>query len=139
MTTTTKKPVVKPAAAPKAPAKTAAPKEQKPAKPEPKTLIEALTNGQASLIKVRMNGTRRSLPYLAEGTEQRKQAEAVAKMREGGDTVEAIAEALKVSTATARRFITNLELAQAVEAGAHDKAWKPGTKEVVVHTVTAKA
>lgn len=44
-----------------------------------------------------------------------------------------------MSTATARRFITNLQLAQAVEAGAYDKAWKPGTREVVVHTVAAKA
>lgn len=88
---------------------------------------------------MRANGTRRSLPYLAVGSEQRKQAEAVAKMRSNGDTVEAIAEALKVSTATARRFITNLELAQAVEAGTHDAAWKPGAKEVVVHTVKAKA
>jgi hypothetical protein len=129
------------ATAPKpAPSKAAAQKEQKPeAKPQPKTLIEALTTGQAALTKIRGNGTKRSLPYLAVGTDGRKEAEAVAKMREDGDTVEAIAEALKVSTATARRFLMNLELAQAVEAGTHDKTWKPGAKEVVVHTVTAKA
>jgi len=65
-------------------------------------------------------------------------AEAVAEMKEDGQTVEAIAEALKVSNATARRFLTNLALAQAVEAGDHDAAWKPGTKEVVVHTVVTK-
>ena len=144
-TTTAKKPATRKPAAKPAPAKAKAtplrrsrpsplPKP-KAAKPEAKTLIEALTTGQAALIKVRANGTKCSLPYLAVGSEQRKQAEAVAKMREDGQTVEAIAEALKVSTATARRFITNLALAQAVEAGDHDKAWKPGTKEVVVHTV----
>ena len=142
-----KKPAARKPAAPKPqPVKTAAPKEQKPAsakakpepKPEPTTLVEALTTGQAMLQKIRANGTKRSLPYLAVGTEGRKQAEAVAKMREEGQTVEAIAEALKVSTATARRFITNLALAHAVEAGDHNGGWKPGTCEVVVHTVTAK-
>jgi hypothetical protein len=148
-TTTAKKPTTRKPAAKGAPAKaepTPAPKAQaksapkaKASKPEAKTLIEALTSGQAALIKVRANGTKRSLPYLAAGSEQRKQAEAVAKMRKDGQTVEAIAEALKVSTATARRFITNLALAQAVEAGDHDAAWKPGTQEVVVHTVKAKA
>jgi len=59
-------------------------------------------------------------------------------MREEGQTVDDIAEALKVSTATARRFITNLALAHAVEAGDHDGGWKPGTREVIVHTVMAK-
>ena len=124
--------------APKAaPGKTAAPTEQS-TKPEPTTLVEALSTGQATLLKVRGNGTKRSLPYLAVGTEQRKQAEAVANMKEDGQTVEAIAEALKVSNATARRFLTNLDLAHAVEAGDHDAAWKPGIKEVVVHTVVMK-
>lgn len=61
-----------------------------------------------------------------------------AKMRADGQTVDAIAEALKVSTATARRFISNLDLAHAVEAGAHDKSWKPGTREVIVHVVASK-
>jgi hypothetical protein len=107
--------------------------------PEPKTLIEALTTRQASLIKVRANGTRRSLPYLAVGTPGREEAEAVAARVEKGETVAAVAEDLNVSLATARRFLTNLALAKAVEAGTHDKAWKPGTKEIVVHTVPAKA
>ena len=102
------------------------------------TLVEALTTGQACVLKVRAKGTRRSLPYLLPGTDERKQAEAVAKMREDGQTVDDIAEALKVSTATARRFISNLDLAHAVEAGNHDEGWKPGTREVVVHTVVAK-
>ena len=66
------------------------------------------------------------------------QAEAVAKMRVDGQTVEAIADTLTVSVATARRFVTNLALAQAVEAGQHDAGWKPGVREVVVHTVIAK-
>lgn len=151
-TTTARKPATrKPAATKPQPApKAVAPKEQKPAakpaptkakpepKPEPKTLVEALTTGQATLLKVRANGTRRSLPYLAVGTEGRKHAEAVAKMREDGQTVEAVADTLKVSVATARRFVTNLALAQAVEAGQHDAGWKPGVREVVVHTVVAK-
>lgn len=142
-TTTTRKPAAKatPAAAPKEqkPAAKPAPAEAKSeAKPEPTTLVEALSTGHACLMKIRQNKTRRSMPYLAVGTEQRKQAEAVAKMREDGQTVDAIADALKVSTATARRFITNLDLAHAVESGTHDKSWKPGTREVVVHVVTAK-
>ena len=151
-TTTTSKPAAPAKANTTKPttAKAAAPKEQKPnpvkaaakpkaePKPEPRTLIEALTTGHASLIKIRANKTQRSLPYLAVGTEGRKQAEAVAKMREDGATVDSIAESLKVSMATARRFITNLALAHEVEAGTHDGAWTPSTKEVVVHTVVAK-
>lgn len=151
-TATARKPAARKPSAPKAQptTKAAAPKEQKPVAqpvpvkvksepmPEPTTLVEALTTGQAALRKVRANGTKRSLPYLAVGTQGRTQAEAVAKMREDGQTVDAIAEALKVSTATARRFITNLALAHAVESGDHDGGWKPGTCEVVVHTVVAK-
>jgi hypothetical protein len=147
-TTTTRKPATrkpatrKPAAKEQKQAKSSPKpqlaKKQAELKPEPKTLIEALTTGQAALIKVRANKTTRSLPYLAVGTEERKQAEAVAKMREGGATVDSIAESLKVSTATARRFLTNLALAHAVEAGRHDKAWSKGTREVIVHTVEAK-
>jgi hypothetical protein len=145
--TTTKNPstrTAKPAPAKPAPTtpKTEAapkPKAEKPAKPEPKTLIEALTTGQAVLLKVRANGTKRSLPYYAVGSEYRVLAEAAAKMKADGTTVEAIAKETKVSLATARRFLTGLALAQDVEAGKHDKAWKPGTTEVVVHTVTAKA
>ncbi|GAA4376903.1 hypothetical protein [Nocardioides caricicola] len=148
---TTARPAVKPAAqkatpAPKEPKPTAGAKAKESAhaskkvtKPEPKTLIEALTTKQAALIKVRANGTRRSLPYLAVGTDERKAAEAVAARASKGETVAAIAEDLNVSLATARRFLTNLALTHAVEAGSHDKSWKPGTKEVVVHTVTAKA
>jgi len=129
-----RKPAPKPAPkgkstpAPKEPTK-AAPKE-KPAKPAPKTLIEALTTGQTVLLKVRANGTKRSLPYLAVGTEGRKRAEAVAKMREDGQTVDAIAEALKVSTATARRFITNLALAHAV--------WRQATTTAAGSPATAR-
>ncbi len=150
-TTTTRKPAAPSKASTTKPTtKTAAPKEQKPApakavakpkaepKPEAKSLIEALTTGQASLMKIRANGTKRSLPYLAVGTEGRRQAEAVAKMRESGATVDSIAESLKVSMATARRFVTNLALAHEVEAGTHDKGWTPDNKEVVVHTVIAK-
>ena len=113
-----------------------APKEQ-PAKPEAKTLIEALTTKQATLVKVRANGTKRGLPYLVPGSPERIKAEAVVKRTEK-ETLAAIAEDLKVSLATARRFVTNLALAQEVEAGEHDKAWTEGTKEVVVHTVVAK-
>lgn len=115
----------------------AAPKDEVEAS-EPATLIEAPTAGKATLIKVRGNGTKRSLPYLPVGSEARKQAEAVAKMREAGQTVDAIAEALSVSPATARRFLTNLALSLAVESGAHDAKWKSGTKEVVVQTVVMK-
>ena len=116
-----------------------APKE-KVSKTEPTSLIEALTTKQAVLIKVRGNGTRRSLPYYAKGSEYRATAEKAAAMKAEGRTVEVIAESLKVSLPTARRFLTGLELAQQVEVGKYDAAWKPGSKEVVVHTVNpAKA
>jgi hypothetical protein len=91
------------------------------------------------LLKVRANGTIRSLPYYAEGTDYRVLAHAAATMKANGETVDAIAKELKVSLATARRFLTGLALAQDVEVGKFDKAWKPGTTEVVVHTLTAKA
>jgi len=153
-TTTAKKPAARTATkarttakpAPKATKATPAPKEptkaapKKPAlKPEAKTLIEALTTKQTVLLKIRANGTKRSLPYLSVGSEGRKEAESVAARVAKGETVPAIAEDLKVSLATARRFITNLVLAHDVESGRFDKGWKPGAKEVVVHTVTAKA
>jgi hypothetical protein len=72
---TSRKAPVKPAPAKPAPAakQEAKPKEQP--KPEPKNLREALTTGQALLFKVRANGTKRSLPYLAPGTEARVQAD----------------------------------------------------------------
>ena len=154
-TTTTKKAPAKPSTRKAAPAKPApkstakpkaftptapTPKEKKATKPEPATLIEALTTGQAVLVKVRANKTVRSLPYLAQGTAQRKEAEEAAARVEKGETVPALAESLNVSSATARRFLTNLALAREVEAGKHDKAWAKGEKQVVVHTVTqAKA
>ena len=134
MTKTDAKPKASPAAAAPAPK----PKAKAP-KPEPKTLREALTTGQCVLIKVRGNGTKRSLPYWPEGSDQRVLAHAAATMKADGQTVEAIAKEMKVSLATARSFLTGLALAQDVEAGKFDKAWKPGTTEVVVHTVTAKA
>src|SRR4051794_29306695 len=56
---------------------TPAPKE-KPEAPAPTTLIEALTTKQAVLVKIRGNGTVRSLPYLKPGTPDRLKAEAVA-------------------------------------------------------------
>lgn len=149
MTSTATKPAAKKAPAKPATRKPAIPAKAAPAKatpkaaPEPeatehKTLLEALAAGKATLIKVRGNGTKRSLPYLPVGSEARKQAEAVAKMREDGQAVDAIAEALSVSSATARRFLTNLALSLAVESGAHDAKWEPGTKEVVVQTVVMK-
>ena len=148
-TTTAKKPAPKTSTRKTAAAKPTKPapaKEQakaapkpKASKPEPKTLIEALTTGQAVLVKIRANKTVRSLPYLAAGSDQRKEAEAVPTRVGKGEALSAIAEDLNVSLATARRFLTNLTLAQDVEAGKHDKAWTKGTKQVVVHTVTAKA
>src|SRR4051812_43265160 len=124
-TTTAKKPAARTATkarttakpAPKTTKATPAPKEptkapKKPAlKPEAQTLIEALTTKQTLLLKIRANGTKRSLPYLSVGSEGRKEAEAVAARVVKGETVPAIAEDLKVSLATARRFITNLVLA----------------------------
>jgi hypothetical protein len=137
--TTTKTPAKPAAKAQSAQAPKATPKADPTPAPLPTTLVEALTSGAAQLFKVRANGTRRSLPYLAVGSEERKAAEAVAARREKGETIPVIAVDLKVSVATARRFLTNLQNAQDVEAGKHDDKWTPETKEVVVHRVEAKA
>lgn len=140
-TTTAKKPAPKPTAQKSAPkpatkaAETKVASKAKPAKVEPTNLVEALTTKQAVLIKVRGNGTRRSLPYYAKGSDYRATAEKAAAMKSDGKTLEAIAQDLKVSLPTARRFLTGLVLAHEVEAGKYDSAWKPGAKEVVVHTV----
>lgn len=120
-----------------APAKKVAPKE-KPAKPEPKTLVEALTTGQASLVKIRANGTVRSLPYYAKGSEVRDTAMTVDSRRTAGDTIDRIAEDMKVSVATVRRYVTGLALAREVEAGKHDAAWAKGERNVVVQRVAVK-
>jgi hypothetical protein len=120
-------------AAPKSVVKKAAPKE-----PTATTLLEALIAKEAVLIKKRANGTIRSLPYLAPGSEVRTTAQDVAGRRTKGDTIEKIAEDIRVSVATVRRYVTGLELAQEVEAGKYDKAWKKGEKQVAVHTVSAK-
>lgn len=47
----------------------------------------------------------------------------MAARREKGETIPSIAADLKVSVATARRFLTNLHNAQDVEAGKHDALW----------------
>lgn len=118
------------ATAPQEPTTTPAkPKAEKPAGPVPTSLREALAQRAAVLVKVRANGTVRSLPYLAPGSPERVAAEAVAARVAKGEEVPAIAEDMKVSLATARRFLTNLALDQEVEAGKHDAAWKPGHQE----------
>lgn len=114
-----------------------APKE-KLAKPEPTMLAEALTAKAAIFVKIRANGTVRSLPYLAPGTKERETAVQVDTQRQAGDTVEAIAEGMNVSVATVRRYVMGLALAHEVEEGKHDAAWTQGEKNVVVHRVVAK-
>jgi hypothetical protein len=110
-----------------------------PAKPETTTLLEALTSGQAVLIKVRANGTQRSLPYLAPKRAVRETAMMVETRRQAGETLETIVEEMNVSIATVRRYISNLALAHETEDGKYDSAWTKGTKAVIVHTVQATA
>ncbi len=101
----------------------------------PKTLRDAAAAGAVRLFRQRKNGTLRSLPYLAPGTDQRTQAEAVAARRDKGETVGTIAEDLNLSVATVRRMITNLLLAQAIEAGEHADRYTLGEKKVVISVV----
>ncbi len=101
----------------------------------PKTLKDAAAAGTVRLFRQRKNGTLRSLPYLAPGTDQRTQAEAVAARRDKGETVGTIAEDLNLSVATVRRMITNLLLAHAIEAGEHADRYTPGEKKVVISVV----
>lgn len=118
---------------------TAKAEKTEPAKPQPKTLKEAAALGAVRLFRQRKNGTMRSLPYLAPGTEARKEAETVVKRRAAGETIGAIAEDLNASVATVRRMATNLELALAIEAGEYADKWKPGDKRVIVSVVQDKA
>jgi hypothetical protein len=90
------------------------------------------------LVRRRKNGTLRHLPYFAPGSDQRKDAEAVATRRAKGETINAIAEDLNASIATVRHMVTNLELAQETEAGEHADKWSVGDKQVVVSVVEGK-
>ncbi|QSR27262.1 hypothetical protein CFH99_16700 [Nocardioides aromaticivorans] len=133
------KPVAKARTAKAAPTPKESPaKSVKPAKPEPTCLREALTMKQAVLVKERANKTIRSLPYLSPGSDARTEAEAVAALVAAGKTLPEIADERKVSLATARRFLTNLDLAKRVEAGEFDAMWKPGAKQITVHRVAPK-
>ncbi|NHA01923.1 hypothetical protein G5V59_26065 [Nocardioides sp. W3-2-3] len=89
-------------------------------------------------MKERANKTIRSLPYLSPGTDARAEAEAVAALVAAGRTLPEIADEKKVSLATARRFLTNLDLAKRVEAEEFDALWKPGAKQITVHRVAAR-
>jgi len=109
------------------------PKATEPA--EPKTLKDAAAAGSVRLFRQRKNGTLRSLTYLAPGSAARKEAEAVAARREKGETIGSITDDLNVSVATVRRMITNLLLAQQIEAGEHADKYKPGEKKVIISTV----
>ncbi|MGC4940781.1 hypothetical protein [Kribbella sp. DT2] len=137
-TTATKKATSTRKAAPAKPASTKpAPRGKAPAKraaSKPTVLAAAAATGKVKFYRQRANKTLRNLPYFAPGTDTRKAAEAVQKRRESGDTIGAIAEDLNASVATVRRMITGLLLAQAVEAGEHDKAWD-GTEgaEIIVN------
>lgn len=119
-----------------APAKATSAKTKKVV--EPKSLKEAVTLGTVRLVRQRKNGTLRSLPYLAPGSEQRKEAETVAARRAKGETIPVIAEDLKASIATVRRMATNLDLAQRIEAGEHADKWAVGEKQVIVSVVEGK-
>jgi DNA-binding NarL/FixJ family response regulator len=101
----------------------------------PATLKDAVAADAVRLFRQRKNGTLRSLPYLMPDSETRKEAEAVAKRREAGETVGAIAEDLNLSVATVRRMITNLLLAQQIEEGLYADKYMPGEKKVIVSTV----
>jgi hypothetical protein len=143
MSTTTTKTRTAPAKAETAkPAKLAPTPKESPAKvtkPEPTCLRDALVTKQAALIKQRANGTTRSLPYLSPGTEARIEAETVAALVAAGKKSTDVADEKKVSLATARRFLANLDLAKRVEAGEFDALWKPGAKQITVHRVEMEA
>ncbi len=131
MTTTTKPAAEKKAA----PAKPAARKAATPAPAQTATLAQAAAAGNVRFYRQRRNGTMRNLTYLAPGTAERAQAEAVTKRREAGETIQAIANDLKVSVATVRRMATGLLLAKQVEAGDHDSKWNGEDAKVVVGKV----
>ncbi|GAA1737763.1 hypothetical protein [Aeromicrobium alkaliterrae] len=103
----------------------------------PTTLQEALAAKAVRLVRKRRNGTLRSLPYLASGCPERKDAEQVATRRQEGETVGTIAVDLNLSVATVRRMTEALALAQQVEDGDHDGKYKPGDKQVVISVVGA--
>lgn len=115
--------------------KTQPPKRPEAATAEPSTLIEAVLAGTVRLVRQRKNGTLRSLPYLQPGSDQRKEAETVAALRAKGETINAISEELNRSVATVRRMVTNLEFANAIEAGEYADKWSAGDTTVVISVV----
>ena len=107
-----------------------------PAEPaEAKTLKDAAAAGTVRLFRQRKNGTLRSLTYLAPGSAARKEAETVAARREKGEIIGSITDDLNVSVATVRRMITNLLLAEQIEAGEHADKFKPGDMKVIISAV----
>ncbi len=133
--TTTKTPAAEKKAAPAKPAKAQPRKAATPAPAQTATLAQAAAAGTVRFYRQRRNGTMRNLTYLAPGTTDRAQAETVTKRREAGETIQAIANDLKVSVATVRRMEAGLVLAQQVEAGDHDGKWNGEDARVIVGKV----
>lgn len=135
MTTTTKTATKQAPAEPAAPAKPPARKAATPALAQTATLAKAAAAGNVRFYRQRRNGTMRNLTYFAPGTAERAQAETVTKRREAGETIQTIANDLRVSVATVRRMEAGLVLAQQVEAGDHDRKWNGQDATVVVGKV----
>jgi hypothetical protein len=96
-----------------------APARRAPRKSAPAPLAAELAAGTVRLLWVRKkNGTTRNVPYLAPASATRATAEAIAADRAAGKTVVEISAALHLSVPTVRRALTNLVLAEAIEAGA---------------------
>lgn len=114
------------------------PETTEPARPQPKDprrCRSARSRGARSQARERHA---RHLPYLAPGSDSRKAAESVAARRANGETNNTIVEDTKASIATVRRMVTNLELAQEIEAGEHADKWSVGDKQVVISVVEGK-
>ncbi len=99
-----------------APTKAQAPKASSgPAKaPQAKA-----TTATVRYYRLRKNGTKRAMPYLAPGTPERKAAEALAAAHAKGKTVSDLAAAKEMSVSTVRRAIVAVAFAKDVEAGTY--------------------
>lgn len=77
--------------------------------------VAEAAKGNVQFYKVRANGTTRHIPFFADGTKEREEAEWIAEQREDGRTMKAIAEELHLSVPSVRRILNSLLLSEEVE------------------------
>jgi hypothetical protein len=95
-----------------------------------RTLKRAAKSGKVQFYRVRKNGTVRHIPFLPEGSPEREIAETVQALRDKGQTIAQISEAMDASPSTVRRHLERLHFTQAIE-----KAKRVEVETLLSHTI----